>query len=55
MKNFRNINMYLLRNIWGHDHENFEIARKQWKGILLVERFKKLKKFGYLEVPNAIL
>lgn len=40
---------------WGHDRENFEIARKHWKGILLVERFKKLKQFGYLEVPNAIL
>jgi hypothetical protein len=40
---------------WGQDQENFEKARKYWKGILLVERFKKLKEFGYLEVPNGIL
>ncbi|WP_231495806.1 hypothetical protein [Paucisalibacillus sp. EB02] len=34
---------------WGSHPEEFEKARIYWKGILAVERYKKLKAFGYVE------
>jgi hypothetical protein len=34
---------------WGSYPEEFEVARRYWKGILAVNRYKQLKAFGYLE------
>ncbi len=34
---------------WGSYPENFEVAKRYWKGILAVNRYKQLKEFGYLE------
>lgn len=34
---------------WGSYPENFEVAKRYWKGILAVNRYKQLKAFGYLE------
>lgn len=34
---------------WGSYPEEFAVARRYWKGILAVDRYKILKSFGYLE------
>ncbi|MFS0593319.1 hypothetical protein AB1L05_17200 [Cytobacillus horneckiae] len=34
---------------WGSYPDSFAIARQYWKGILAVDRYRKLKAFGYLE------
>ncbi|MGM7681243.1 hypothetical protein ACSVDA_03725 [Cytobacillus sp. Hm23] len=34
---------------WESYEEQFETARNYWKGILVVDRYNKLKKFGLLE------
>ncbi|MGG0720216.1 hypothetical protein ABE096_21935 [Robertmurraya massiliosenegalensis] len=34
---------------WGSYPEEFAIARRHWKGILTVDRYKKLKAFGVLD------
>ncbi|MCM3705200.1 MULTISPECIES: hypothetical protein [Cytobacillus] len=33
---------------WGSYPEEFEIARRYWKGIIAVNRYKQLKAFGYV-------
>lgn len=34
---------------WGSYPEEFAVARRQWNGILTVDRYKKLKEFGVLD------
>jgi hypothetical protein len=34
---------------WGSYPEHFKVAKRYWKGILAVNRYKQLKVFGYLE------
>ncbi|ADH97804.1 hypothetical protein [Salisediminibacterium selenitireducens] len=34
---------------WGQYPEAFAIAKRQWQGILIVERFKKLKQLGMIQ------
>ncbi|NGP43966.1 hypothetical protein G4V62_03000 [Bacillaceae bacterium SIJ1] len=34
---------------WGSYPDEFEVARKNWQGILAINRYKQLRAFGYLE------